>query len=211
MFKIAIDGPAGSGKSTIAKEVAKQLGFNYLSTGKFYRAYAYIMNMHQYSIEQLIDQLSGFQIVVKNETVLINGVDVSNQLNNETIGNLASKVAVNPTIRNLAVQAQRAIGKTTNIVMDGRDIGTVVLPDAQLKIFLYASPQVRAERRIKELNLDLKNLQQIQNEIQERDARDSSRKIAPLIQAKDAIFIDSSYLSISTIVNQIISLYKERV
>ncbi|WP_033160134.1 (d)CMP kinase [Mycoplasmoides alvi] len=211
MFQIAIDGPAGSGKSTIAKLVAKELGFVYVSTGKYYRAYAYIIDSNNLSLNEFLKLIDTYEIVVDQNQVFINNKDISVEINSEKIGQIASEIATNKDIRNHAIKLQKKIAQNFNVVMDGRDIGTVVLPNAQLKIFLIANSEIRAKRRIKELGLNLDSIEKIKKEIEERDFRDKNREIDPLVKAKNAIIIDSSYLTLDEVKEQIITLYKQRI
>lgn len=208
-FQIAIDGPAGSGKSTVAKAIAQQLGFVYLSTGRFYRAFAYLMTKHNWSVAQLLNHIKTIKLVVNGDQVLINDVDVSAQMGLETTAHTASQIATDPQIRALAVKLQQAYAKHDSIVMDGRDIATVVLPNAQLKIFLTASAQVRAQRRAHELGLAQQQIAALTQEIAQRDALDATRKINPLIIHPDAVVIDSSAMTINAVVNKIIHLYEQ--
>lgn len=211
MFQIAIDGPAGSGKSTIAKIIAHHLNFLYVSTGKYYRAYAYVIKKNNFSLEKFLTLIENYHIHIDQNKVLINGEDVSDEIMTESIGQLASEIATNEIIRKFAINLQKQVAKNFNIVMDGRDIGTVVLPNAQLKIFLIANSLVRAKRRVKELNLSDNDLERIKKEIEERDLRDETRLINPLVKAKDAIVIDTSDLSIEKVVEKILYFYKQRI
>lgn len=211
MFQIAIDGPAGSGKSTVSKILADKLNFVYLSTGKFYRAYAYIIHKNNINLETFLKNINSYNISISNNNVFVDGVDISDVIMSEEIGAIASSIATNKLIRKHAVYLQQKYSEKLNVVMDGRDIGTVVLPNAQLKIFLTANLKVRAMRRIKELNLDLTKLDQIEKEIKNRDLQDSNRESSPLIKAKDAIEIDTTYLSIIDVVDKIIFFYKKRI
>jgi cytidylate kinase len=219
-FNIAIDGPAGAGKSTIAKKIAKELGFIYVDTGAMYRAMALFFLRHNIEakdtkkIEEAckdvnvsIEYRDGEQIVV------LNGENVNSFLRTEEVGNMASATSVNKTVRLKLVELQRSLAMKENVVMDGRDIGTYVLPDAALKIYLTASATVRAKRRYLELQKKgiSSNINEIEKDIIERDHRDMTREFAPLIQAEDAIYIDSSNLTIDEVVDKILSLYHSRV
>ena len=213
MSSIAIDGPAGAGKSTIAKGVAKRLGFIYVDTGAMYRAIAL------YFIEKKVDVTDDakialalkdvtIEIIYKNEQqrVLLNNVDVTDRLRDEAVGNMASVSSANKQVRAKLLDIQRDLAVTNNVVMDGRDIGTNVLPNAELKIYLTASSLCRANRRYKELieKGEEADIESIERDIVERDTRDMNRKEAPLKQAKDAEYIDSSEMSIDEVINAII-------
>lgn len=216
MFNIAIDGPAGSGKSTIARLVAKKINFLYVNTGLLFRSMAYLFNELNIDIsneKEIKEALSkGLIQPVDNETTIVNNKKVSEELRTEEISSLTSKIATNSVVREYALKIERDLAKNFNVVMDGRDIGTVVLKDAKLKIFMWASPEIRAKRRlsdISKLGFDT-SYDEILSEIKKRDELDSTRKIAPLIQAEDAIRIDNTNGTIEDAVNKIVSLYKER-
>ncbi|AAP56509.2 Cytidylate kinase [Mycoplasmoides gallisepticum str. R(low)] len=211
--QIAIDGPAGSGKSTVAKLVAQRLGFDYLSTGKIFRAFYYLIKENNWSIDQLISNFNKYECAFNGDQVVINKENISQLLNDPTISKGASEIAQDPKIRAYALSLQQDYANKKPVVMDGRDITSVVLPNAILKVFLTASAQQRAIRRIKQLNLELNKatLEQFTNEIQQRDDNDTNRKLAPLMIVKDAIVIDSDQLSIEQVVDKIISLYKQRL
>ena len=200
-FKIAIDGPAGAGKSTIAKQVARRENLIYIDTGAMYRAMSLLMLQNGIPLndaEKIGQECSRAQIDISYENgeqaVFLNGENVDAFLREERVGNAASAVSAVPRVRERLVQLQRELAESADVVMDGRDIGTVVLPDADLKIFLTASSRVRAERRYRELQekgieADLKT---IQRDIEERDHRDMTRETSPLRQAEDAVVIDWS-------------------
>lgn len=217
---IAIDGPAGAGKSTIAKIVSKKLGFIYIDTGAMYRAMAVHMTRKGVSgddnaqIEENIDS-ADISIGYENgeQVVYLNGENVNSQLRTEEVSAMASKTSANAKVREKLVELQRKQARTTNAVMDGRDIGTVVLPDAQLKVYLTAGTRVRAERRYKELIAKGTecNIDEIEADIKERDHRDMTRENSPLKKADDAVEIDSSYMTIEEVADKIISLYNESV
>lgn len=217
-INIAIDGPAGAGKSTIAKMVAKRLGYIYVDTGAMYRAMAlYIMRQGIDSADSAsiskecndadisITYLDGVQVV------LLNGENVNGLIRTEEVGNMASSTSVNPDVRKKLVDLQRILAKRENVVMDGRDIGTVVLPDAKVKIYLTASSKVRAERRFLELKAKgiEADIDTIEKDIIERDYRDMNREISPLKKADDAVLIDSSDMTIDEVVEKMISLVQE--
>lgn len=212
-IQIAIDGPASSGKSTVAKIIAKDLGYTYLDTGAMYRAAAYIALQHQISPEeasQVLDLLDQYPISFGRsedgqQLVYVGDVDVSHPIRENTVTNAVSSFAAVPAVREKLVALQQEIAQQGGIVMDGRDIGTVVLPKAELKIFLVASVDERAERRYKEnlakgIETDLETLKE---EIAARDYKDSHRATSPLKQAEDAIYLDTTGLSIQEVVDKI--------
>lgn len=217
-YNIAIDGPAGAGKSTIAKAFAKDMGFIYVDTGAMYRAMGMYFNNAKIKPEQLDKIEEGCKnvdvsITYENgkQLVWLNGEDVSEKIRTEEAGGWASTYAVIPKVREKLVQLQQKLATTANIVMDGRDIGTVVLPNADLKIYLTASVKERATRRYKELiekGLDVK-IDEIEKEIEERDYRDMHREVSPLKQAEDAIVVDTSQMNIEQAVKAIKDLFEE--
>ena len=217
--KIAIDGPAGAGKSTIAKMVAKELGFIYVDTGAMYRAMAlYMLNngIDASESEKISATCQSADITIKHENgvqkVYLNGEDVTELVRKEEVGKMASASSVNGDVRKKLVELQQKLAETTDVVMDGRDIGTVVLPNADLKVFLTASSRVRAERRYKELTAKGEecDIDVIEKDIIDRDYRDSHREISPLKQAEDAVLVDSSYMTIDEVAKKIIDLYNDR-
>ena len=219
MGNIAIDGPAGAGKSTIAKMVAKDLGFVYVDTGAMYRAMAlYMLNngVSADDAEKISATCQSADITIKYENneqvVYLNGENVNGKIRTEEVGNMASASSVNGDVRKKLVELQQKLAKTTDVVMDGRDIGTVVLPDASLKVYLTASSKVRAERRFKELTAKGVecDINVIELDIIDRDYRDMHRENSPLMQAEDAVLVDSSDMTIQEVADKIIQLYKER-
>ena len=214
-YSIAIDGPAGAGKSTIAKKIAKQLGFIYVDTGAMYRAMALhilrkkIAADDSAAISQACED-ADITIVYENgeQVVLLNGENVNGLIRTEEVGNMASASSVNGDVRKKLVSLQQKLAKTADVIMDGRDIGTCVLPDANVKVYLTASSAVRAKRRFDELIAKgvACNLEKIEKDIIERDERDMNREISPLKQADDAILLDSSDLSIDEVVEKIVGL-----
>ena len=214
-YSIAIDGPAGAGKSTIAKKIAKQLGFIYVDTGAMYRAMAlHILRKEiaaddNAAISQACED-ADITIIYENgeQVVLLNGENVNGLIRTEEVGNMASASSVNGDVRKKLVSLQQKLAKTADVIMDGRDIGTCVLPDANVKVYLTASSAVRAKRRFDELTAKgvACDLDTIEKDIIERDERDMNREISPLKQADDAILLDSSDLSIDEVVEKIISL-----
>ena len=217
-YNIAIDGPAGAGKSTIAKAFAKDMGFIYVDTGAMYRAMGMYFNNEGIKPEELDKIEEGCKnvdvsITYKNgkQLVWLNGKDVSEKIRTEEAGGWASTYAVIPMVREKLVQLQQKLATTANIVMDGRDIGTVVLPNADLKIYLTASVKERASRRYKELiekGLDV-TIDEIEKEIEERDYRDMHREVSPLKQAEDAIVVDTSDMNIEQAAKAIKDLFEE--
>ncbi|MCI8269128.1 MAG: (d)CMP kinase [Lachnospiraceae bacterium] len=219
IFAIAVDGPAGAGKSTIARLAAERLGFIYVDTGAMYRAIALFCLRQGIKPEDekaVSCGIAGAQITIRHQNgtqrVLLNGEDVSGMIRTEEVGKTASTVSAYPTVRAHLLDLQRGLADSTSVIMDGRDIGTCVLPKAQAKIFLTASPKVRAMRRFKELKEkgEMCNLQEIEQDIIERDQRDKNRAIAPLKQAEDAVLVDGSDMSIDQVVSAIIEVAKTR-
>ncbi|GFH40154.1 (d)CMP kinase [Lactococcus insecticola] len=217
-IRIAIDGPASSGKSTVAKIIAKDFGIIYLDTGAMYRAATYIALNNDLGedataiIALLKENPIAFGNSLEGQLVYLGEVDVTDAIRQNDVTNNVSKISAIAEIREYLVEAQREIASHGGIVMDGRDIGTVVLPDAELKIFLVASVDERAERRFKE-NLQKgieTDLDTLKVEIAERDRKDSTRKVSPLKQAEDAILLDTTGISISDVVAKIENYAKER-
>lgn len=216
-MNIAIDGPAGAGKSTIAKKVAKELGYIYVDTGAMYRAMAlYFIRLGVSPDEtEKIDTMcadADISIEYQNgeQVVVLNGENVNGLIRTEEVGNMASSTSVNGNVRKKLVELQQKLAAKTDVVMDGRDIGTVVLPNAEVKVFLTASSAERANRRFKELQAKgiEADIKKIEADIIERDERDMNREISPLKQADDATFIDSSYMTIDEVVKAIMDLTK---
>ena len=198
-MNVAIDGPAGAGKSSIARELAAELGFIYVDTGALYRAIALYIQQHNLCNKQdIIRQLPKIDLKIKfiggTQCILLNGEDVTDDIRTPEISMLASKVSAIPEVRDFLFDLQQKIAKEHHVIMDGRDIGTVVLPDADLKIFLTASPEERASRRYLELQEkpDAPTYEQILQDIKKRDYQDTHREIAPLRQAEDAVLIDTT-------------------
>lgn len=220
MASIAIDGPAGAGKSTIAKKVAKELDYIYVDTGAMYRAIAYYLVTNQIDIENenaLEEACRSITIEIRYEQdaqqVYLNGDNVTPYLRTEETGNMASKSSAKAPVRAALLDLQRNMAKQFNVVMDGRDIGTNVLTDAEVKIYLTASSKERANRRYKELieKGEVADFDKIEADIIERDERDMNRAIAPLKQAEDAVLVDSSEMGIEEVVNTILSIAKEKL
>ena len=219
-FNLAIDGPAGAGKSTIAKRLAKRLGFIYVDTGAMYRAMAlyFIRNSIAASdtlrIEAACKEVD-ITIEYKDgeQYVILNGENVNGLIRTEEVGNMASASSVNKTVRLKLVELQQNLAKKESVVMDGRDIGTCVLPDADLKIYLTATSTERARRRWAELKDKgvTADIEAIEQDIIDRDHRDMTREHSPLRQAEDAVLLDSSSLTIDEVVDEILQLFQETV
>lgn len=214
-FQIAIDGPAGAGKSTIARKVAKIKGFIYVDTGAMYRAMAYYLltcGVDKKDDKAIGEKCEGAGITIRYENgeqvVLLNGENVNGVIRTEEVGNMASCSSKHPKVRERLTLLQKELAKTNDVVMDGRDIGTVVLPNADVKIYLTASAAVRAKRRYDELTAkgETCNIEEIESDIMKRDEQDMNREIAPLRQAEDATLIDSSDMSVDEVVTAILDL-----
>lgn len=212
---IAIDGPTASGKGTVAALVAAQLGFHLLDSGALYRLAA--LASVRYGVEPADDQalaelVGELHITFREGCAQLDGVDVSSEIRAEEIGNRASAIAVHQTVRAALVARQRAFRKEPGLVADGRDMGTVIFPDAVLKVFLTASVEARAARRHKQLIQKgfSANMDNLLRDLRERDERDSNRAAAPLKPAADAILLDTSSLSIDQAVDQVVAWYRER-
>lgn len=212
---IAIDGPAGAGKSTIAKKVAKELSFIYVDTGAMYRGLAIHFldkGIQPQETEKVIEACKDAEVTIAYEDavqhVYLNGKDISSRLRNEEVGNMASVTSAIPEVRKKLLELQQNLAKTQNVIMDGRDIGTCVLPHADVKVYLTASVETRAKRRYQELQEKGEdcNLEEIAHDIEERDRRDMTREIAPLKQAEDAVLVDSSDMTIAEVVKTIVDL-----
>ncbi len=209
-FSVAIDGPAGSGKSTITKKVAEDLKFNYVDTGALYRSLTYNFlqnNLKKLEEEKIKNILEKTKIKVlfdgSNQRQLINGEDVTEKIRTKEISKYASLFAKSKNVRDYLITIQRNLAKKENVIMDGRDIGSVVLPNADVKIFLTASVDERAKRRFNELKEKSLSLEEIKEEIKKRDFQDKNRQIAPLKKTDDAIEIDSTFLTIKEVVDKI--------
>lgn len=214
-MNIAIDGPAGAGKSTIAKRIAKKLGYIYVDTGAMYRAMAlYLLRLgvNPTDTEKIDTLCNAADITIEyqgdEQVVVLNGENVNGFIRTEEVGNMASSTSVNGNVRKKLVELQQKLASNSNVVMDGRDIGTVVLPNAEVKVFLTASSSVRAKRRYDELIAkgESPDIKKIEEDIIDRDHRDMTREISPLRQAEDATLVDSSYMGIDEVVDTIIGL-----
>lgn len=206
-MKIAIDGPAGSGKSTIAKKLASKLNIEYIDTGAMYRALAYYMNQNDLSLEELKINMETLNIEFKEEKTFINGKDISDFIRTNEVSNLASKISKDKDIREKLVDLQRKLADKVSCVMEGRDITSVVLKDAECKFYLDANSKVRAIRRKNDLKGKDKDisLDKLIEEIEERDLRDKTRENSPLKLTEDSIYIDTSYMDVDEVVDKIMT------
>lgn len=219
-YSIAIDGPAGAGKSTIAKKIAKELSYIYVDTGAMYRAMAlYFLRegIKPEEEEKINRQCKNADITIEyqngEQQVILNGENVNGLIRTEEVGNMASATSVNGTVRAKMVELQQQLAEKADVIMDGRDIGTKVLPKAELKIYLTASARTRAERRYKELqekHFEC-DIETIEKDIIDRDYRDMHRENSPLMQAEDAVLVDSSHMNAEEVAEHIIKLFKEKV
>ncbi len=220
-YSIAIDGPAGAGKSTIAKALAQELGYHYVDTGAIYRTVAYFLDLWGVSpkdvdaVERYIDELT-IQIEYDEtgkQHMIMNGMDVTDSIRTQDISQKASLVSAHKVVRDMLLDMQRNVAKQHNVIMDGRDIGTVVLPNATVKIFLTASAEVRAKRRTDELLAkgQQADFAQTLKDIQQRDYQDTHRPIAPLKQAVDAVLLDTSDMNITQVVEAMQNIIKEKI
>ena len=219
-MNIAIDGPAGAGKSTIAKRLAKQLGFIYIDTGAMYRAMGYY-----FAVKEGIDIKSEADVAAAcpevevtiayengEQQVYVNGENLSGVIRTEQAGTMASTISVYPVVRAKLVESQQKLAENADVIMDGRDIGTVVLPNAQVKIYLTASVSTRAKRRYDELKAKGMEccIEEIEKDIMDRDYRDMNRETSPLKQAEDAVLVDTSDLDTDGVVEAILKIYKSK-
>lgn len=218
-YNVAIDGPAGAGKSTIAKQIAKRMGLIYVDTGAMYRAMALYMireKVDPKDLDAIAKKCEETHITIRYENgeqvVLLNGENVNAFLRTEEVGNMASAIAPRKEVRAKLVRLQRELAATSDVIMDGRDIGTCVLPDADVKIYLTASSAVRAKRRYDELTAkgEKCDLAKIEADIIERDERDMTREESPLRQAEDAVLVDSSDMTIEEVIQAIIEICEKK-
>ncbi len=218
-YNIAVDGPAGAGKSTIAKLVAKKMGIVYVDTGAMYRAMALYMlrgNVDPSDEEKIIEKCKEVDVTLGHEdgqqVVYLNGENVNGLIRREEVGNMASAISVIGEVRKNLVAKQQKLAAVTDCIMDGRDIGTCVLPGADLKIYLTASSEVRAKRRYDELTAKGQecDLEKIRRDIEERDYRDMHREVSPLKQAEDAVLVDSSHMTIDEVAEKILSYCEKK-
>lgn len=219
-MKIALDGPSGAGKSTVAKEVAKRLGIVYVDTGALYRSiglYVSRCGIDKNDKDGVISVLKDISVELAYENgvqkVILNGEDVSSQIRTNEISMYASAVSAIPEVRSFLLETQRKIARNNSVIMDGRDIGTVILPDAEVKIFLVASPEARAKRRYLELQAKGEDVsyEKVLADIKERDNNDSTREIAPAIPAEDAIFLDNSKINQEQTVKKVLKIIRKRM
>ena len=213
MINIAIDGPAGAGKSSIAKAAAAQLGFIYVDTGALYRSAALYALSNGLDEQSLIDSLGQVDIKLEYQNgvqhVILNGEDVSQKIRTPEVSMNASRFSAIPEVRTFLFDLQQKIAKENNIIMDGRDIGTVVLPNADLKVFLTASAEERANRRFKEMTDSDVTYEQVLEDIKQRDYNDMNRKTAPLRQAEDAVLLDTTEMTMEQVIEKLTSMIKE--
>lgn len=220
MVNVAIDGPAGAGKSTVARGAAKELGYIYVDTGALYRTVALAAQRHgALGNEDAVQDLLG-KITVElkfdensEQKVYLNGEDVSSLIRTPEISMAASKVSQIPAVRAFLLELQRSIARSNNVIMDGRDIGTVVLPDADVKIFLFASPECRAQRRYKELIEKGENVayEDVLKDVNDRDYQDSHREIAPLKPTEESVMADTTGKALPESIDMIVSVIKEKI
>lgn len=218
-YSIALDGPAGAGKSTVAKAIAEKLSWVYVDTGAMYRAMAlyFLRRGANLADEEAVGAAcKDIHVEIRYEAgeqqVLLNGENVTGQIRTDQVGNAASAISKYPAVRAALLELQRSLARTNSVIMDGRDIGTLVLPDADLKIYLTASTAVRAMRRYKEFlekGVDC-TLESVEQDVIRRDEQDMNRATAPLKQAEDAVYLDASDMNISQVVEKILSLARER-
>ncbi|MDP1595360.1 MAG: (d)CMP kinase [Methylotenera sp.] len=213
---IAIDGPSASGKGTVAQLVADALGFTYLDSGALYRVVAFATqqkNIAWDNAKAVAECAKTLSIQFKNGQIYLNNADVSDEIRTEAMGKGASQVAIHAPLRAALVELQHSFCKSPGLVADGRDMGTVIFPEAELKIFLTASTEVRANRRYQQLlgKSQAANYESILLDLQERDARDKGRASAPLIMAKNAVLLETDHLTISEAVNVVLQNYQQKI
>lgn len=221
VYSVAVDGPAGAGKSTVAKQTARELGFVYVDTGAIYRAVGYHMNLmgigpkDRDGVERLLDDVNLDVTYDENgvQHMLLNGFDVSDEIRTPEMSRIASLIAAQPAVRGFLLEMQRDVARKQNVIMDGRDIGTVVLPKADAKIFLTASAEIRAQRRLQELERmgQKARYETVLADIRQRDHQDMTRTISPLKQAADAILVDTSNLNLEQAVEAVKAVIREKL
>lgn len=221
-YSIAIDGPAGAGKSTIAKRLAKELGYCYVDTGAIYRTVGYfydLVGIGPKDVDGIHRLINEFVIEIEydpedgSQHMLLNELDVTDDIRSPEMSQIASLISANKEVRAAMLDMQRDVAKKHNVIMDGRDIGTVVLPKADVKIFLTASAEVRAQRRFAELQAKgvKDSLAKVLKDIEQRDYQDSHRAVAPLKQAKDALLVDTSDMDLDQVVEAIKAIVREKI
>ncbi len=221
VYSVAIDGPAGAGKSTLARQAARDLGFQYVDTGAIYRAVGYHMTLmgigpkDRDGIERLLDDVN-LELSYDSQGLqhmILNGADVTGEIRTPEMSRVASLISAQPAVRAFLLDLQRDMAKRYSVIMDGRDIGTVVLPGADVKVYLTASPEVRANRRLGDLKAQglTASYKQVLEEIRQRDQQDMTRPIAPLKQAKDAVVLDTSSLSREESLMALKTIIQERI
>lgn len=221
-YSIAVDGPAGAGKSTIAKRLAKELGYCYVDTGAIYRTVGYfydLVGIGPKDVDGIHRLINEFVIEIEydpedgSQHMLLNELDVTDDIRSPEMSQIASLISANKEVRAAMLDMQRDVAKKHNVIMDGRDIGTVVLPKADVKIFLTASAQVRAQRRFAELQAKgvKDSLAKVLKDIEQRDYQDSHRAVAPLKQAKDAVLVDTSDMDLDQVVDAIKAIVREKI
>lgn len=220
MISIAIDGPAGAGKSTVAKILSKELGFIYFDTGALYRAlgYYFVNNKIDYTnVHLLVNNLNKaditFKFVGNEQRMILCGEDITDSIRSNQISMAASRISAIPEAREYLLNAQREMATKSNVIMDGRDIGTVVLPYANVKIFLTADVRVRAWRRFRQLRQKDIGIRYIDvlRQVKERDKNDTEREISPLVPAKDAIIVNTTMLTLNRTINKLIKIVRKRI
>jgi len=220
MYKIALDGPSGSGKSVMARAVAAKLGFLYVDTGALYRSiglYIFRNGIDPTDVKSVEDSLTDIKIELaqsdEGQVVYLNGENVNRDIRLPEISMYASKVSAIPAVREFLLSTQRNTALKNNVIMDGRDIGTVIFPDAQVKIFLFANDEVRAQRRYKELLEKgiTTTYEEVLSDMKKRDENDRTRAVAPALPAEDAVMLDNSYLNIDETISAILDIIKEKI
>jgi len=212
-MNIALDGPAGAGKSTVARMVASRLGYVYVDTGAMYRAVTWQvlrLGVDLADEDEIARIAEHTEIELKpgagGQTVLVGGVDVTDQIRTPAINQAVSSIAAIPRVRDILVRKQKQMAAAKGVVMDGRDIGTKVMPDAEVKVFLDASPRVRALRRLAEMDAPDITLEQLEEELRRRDTMDRERSVSPLTQAPDAVYLDTTHMSLDEVVDYVLKL-----